>query len=85
MSLYASGESLTAAMYRDGAPHIIVGSPYKTNSVKLHIYDLIAHDTLMQLPWGCVCEIGKCFNEVNSALHELGTGAYHVGIEVSNI
>jgi PPPDE putative peptidase domain len=39
----------------------------------------------MLLPWGCVCEIGKCFNEVNSALHELGTGAYHVGIECNGI
>jgi hypothetical protein len=57
----------------------------RTNHVLLHIYDLIASDTLMQLPWGCVCEIGKCFNEVNSALHELGTGAYHVGVECNGI
>lgn len=59
--------------------------PRSTNRVLLHIYDLIASDTLMQLPWGCVCEIGKCFNEVNSALHELGTGAYHVGVECNGI
>lgn len=59
--------------------------PRKTNTVALHIYDLIAKDTLMQLPWGCVCEIGKCFNEVNSALHQLGTGAYHVGVECNGI
>jgi hypothetical protein len=57
----------------------------RLNRVSLHIYDLISSDTLMQLPWGCVCEIGKCFNEVNSALHELGTGAYHVGIECNGI
>jgi hypothetical protein len=57
----------------------------QTNHVQLHIYDLISSDTLMQLPWGCVCEIGKCFKDVNSALHELGTGAYHVGVEVNGI
>lgn len=58
----------------------------KTNSIKLHVYDLIAKDTLMMLPpFGCIVEIGKCFNEVNSALHQLGTGAYHVGIEINGI
>ena len=36
----------------------------------------------MQLPWGCHFPIGSCFNVVNSGLHTLGTGAYHVGIEV---
>jgi PPPDE putative peptidase domain len=61
------------------------GGTRQTNHVLLHIYDLIATDTLMLLPWGCVCEIGKCFNEVNSALHELGTGAYHVGVECNGI
>lgn len=55
------------------------------NRVKLHIYDLIAKDALVQLPFGCICEIGKCFNEMNTALHELGTGAYHVGVEVNGI
>jgi len=55
------------------------------NDIKLHIYDLISQDTLMQLPWGCVCEIGKVFNEVNSALHQLGTGAYHVGVEINGV
>ena len=61
-------------------------APQRPNRIKLHIYDLIAHDTLMQLPWGCgVCEIGKCFNEVNTALHELGTGAYHVGVEINGV
>jgi len=63
-----------------GAPATVeeslkVGRP---NRVILHIYDLIAKDTLVQFPspLNCVCEIGKCFNDVNSALHELGTGAY---------
>lgn len=56
----------------------------RSNHIQLHIYDLIASDTLVQLP--CfVCEIGKCFNDVNSALHELGTGAYHVGVDVNGI
>lgn len=60
-------------------------SNLKGNTIKLHIYDLIHQDTLMQLPWGCVCEIGKCFTEMNSALHAVGTGAYHVGIEVNDV
>lgn len=54
----------------------------KTNRIKLHVYDLIAEETVMQLPWGCHFPIGQCFNAVNSGLHTLGTGAYHVGIEV---
>lgn len=74
---------------RDDEEHeqdpVTVVDTHQGNSIKLHVYDLIAHDTLMQLPWGCVCEIGKCFNEFNSALHKLGTGAYHVGIEVNGI
>jgi hypothetical protein len=69
----AASSARTAASFR------------RTNNIKLHVYDLISQDTLMQLPWGCVCEIGKCFNEVNSALHELGTGAYHVGVEVNGV
>jgi hypothetical protein len=55
----------------------------RTNLIKLHVYDLIAEETMMQLPWGCNFPIGTCFNVVNSGLHTLGTGAYHVGIEVS--
>jgi hypothetical protein len=57
----------------------------RPNDIKLHIYDLISKDTLMALPFGCICEIGKCFNDVNTALHELGTGAYHVGVEVNGV
>ena len=54
---------------------VVNGRP---NRVQLHVYDLIKADTLVQFPspLNCVCEIGKCFNDVNSALHELGTGAY---------
>lgn len=59
--------------------------PIRSNTVMLHIYDLIANDTLVELPWGCVFELGKCFSGMNSALHELGTGAYHVGVEINGI
>jgi hypothetical protein len=58
-------------------------APLKSNRIRLHIYDLIANETVMQLPWGCHFPIGQCFNAVNTGLHTLGTGAYHVGIEVS--
>ncbi len=54
----------------------------RSNRIKLHVYDLIAQETVMQLPWGCHFPIGQCFNALNSGLHTLGTGAYHVGIEV---
>lgn len=57
--------------------------PLRSNRIRLHVYDLIAQETIMQLPWGCHFPIGQCFNAVNSGLHTLGTGAYHVGIEVS--
>lgn len=57
-------------------------TPVKTNRIRLHVYDLIAEETIMQLPWGLHFPIGQCFNAVNSGLHTLGTGAYHVGIEV---
>ena len=56
--------------------------PSKMNWIKLHVYDLITDEAIMQLPWGCHFPIGQCFNAVNSGLHTLGTGAYHVGIEV---
>jgi hypothetical protein len=56
--------------------------PSRTNRIRLHVYDLIAQETVVQLPWGCHFPIGQCFSVVNSSLHELGTGAYHVGVEV---
>jgi hypothetical protein len=55
----------------------------RNNRIQLHIYDLISQDALMQLPMGFMCEIGKVFNDVNSACHDLGTGAYHVGVEIN--
>lgn len=60
-------------------------SPNRRNRIKLHVYDLIPVETMMQLPWGCMIPIGKCFDVVNSSLHSLGTGAYHVGVEVNGI
>lgn len=57
------------------------------NRVKLHIYDLLATETYVELfpSWGCNFPIGKCLNVVNSGLHVLGTGAYHCGIEVNGV
>ena len=56
------------------------------NKICLHVYDLISKDALMLIPpFGCIVEIGRCFANMNSALHELGTGAYHVGIEVNGV
>ena len=57
--------------------------PMRTNRVKLHVYDLIASEVIMPL-WGCHFPIGSCFNALNNSLHQMGTGAYHVGIEVSS-
>lgn len=58
----------------------------QTNRIQLHVYDLIEKDTLMSLPpFGCVVEIGKCFADMNSALHAVGTGAYHVGVEINGV
>jgi len=57
----------------------------RVNNIKMHVYDLIARETTMPLPWGCDCPIGKCFSAVNSTLHALGTGAYHVGVEINGI
>jgi PPPDE putative peptidase domain len=71
--------------HAEDGEYVIPPPSGSTNDIKLHIYDLISKDTLMALPFGCVCEIGKCFNDVNTALHELGTGAYHVGLEINGV
>ncbi len=56
------------------------------NRILLHVYDLIETDTLMMIPpFGCIVEIGKCFANVNTALHAVGTGAYHVGVEINGV
>jgi hypothetical protein len=54
----------------------------KTNRIRLHVYDLVENDTQLDL-FGCYFPLGQCFNALNSSLHSMGTGAYHVGIEVS--
>ena len=65
---------------RGPVPH----PPKRTsNTVRLHIYDLISNDTIMQLPWGFEFPIGQCFVTMNNGLNALGTGVYHCGIEVS--
>lgn len=58
---------------------------HRRNRIKLHVYDLIPAETVMQLPWGCMLPIGKCFDVLNSGLHSMGTGAYHVGVEVNGV
>ena len=55
------------------------------NVIRLHVYDLLTNDTIMQLPFGCEFPIGKCFESMNNGLHALGTGAYHCGLEVNGI
>lgn len=55
------------------------------NRVMIHVYDLIPSETMVKLPWGCDFPLGQCFNMVNSGLHMMGTGAYHVGVEVNGI
>ena len=55
------------------------------NVIRLHVYDLLTNDTVMQLPFGCEFPIGKCFESMNDGLHALGTGAYHCGLEVNGI
>jgi hypothetical protein len=53
------------------------------NHVKIHIYDLLTNDSFLEVPYlSCNFPIGKCFNAVNDKCHVLGTGAYHVGVEV---
>ena len=55
------------------------------NVIRLHVYDLLTSDTIMQLPFGCEFPIGKCFESMNNGLHALGTGAYHCGLEINGI
>lgn len=56
----------------------------KTCWVKLHVYDLLADDTQLDV-WGCHFPLGQVFNAFNSSLHSIGTGAYHVGLEINGI
>jgi hypothetical protein len=57
----------------------------KSNRIKLHIYDLITPETRIDL-WGLYhFPLGAVFNVVNSSLHSIGTGVYHVGVEVRSL
>lgn len=64
-----------------GAP---VAPPRTFNRVQVHVYDLIHRETVLETPW-CDFPIGQCFNTLNDGMHCLGTGAYHVGIEVNGL
>jgi len=58
------------------------------SEVKLNIYDLLENDALLDVEGGwCSVQfpIGACFKHMNDGLHLLGTGAYHVGVEVDNV
>jgi hypothetical protein len=52
------------------------------NRIRLHVYDLVADSTVVPLFGVFEFPVGQIFNALNSGLHTLGTGAYHVGIEV---
>ena len=56
--------------------------PFISNRIKLHIYDLISSDTTYELPLGVTLPIGTYFSVLNDGLHRIGSGAYHVGVEV---
>ena len=57
-----------------------------TNSVRIHVYDLLPKDAEIELfSWGCHVPIGQCLVTMNDGLHALGSGAYHVGVEVNGV
>jgi len=56
----------------------------KSNRIRLHVYDLVSREIQLDL-FGCHFPLGQCFNTVNNSLHSMGTGAYHVGIEVNGV
>ena len=62
---------------------IPVDGERRRNSVKIHVYDLLQRDALVEMPYfNCNFPIGQCFKVMNNAANCLGTGAYHVGVEV---
>ena len=76
------GEVVNAAPYdNDG---LAAGGARQYNHVKIHVYDLMTNDSLVEMPYfNCNFPIGHCFKVVNDGCHMFGTGAYHVGVEVS--
>jgi len=73
----------TSRQARFGRPKI--NDTVILNSVKIHVYDLLEHETVMRLWNSCDCPLGKVFQAVNNGLHCLGSGAYHAGIEVNGV
>mmetsp|Transcript_13051 Transcript_13051/g.28286 ORF Transcript_13051/g.28286 Transcript_13051/m.28286 type:complete len:700 (-) Transcript_13051:61-2160(-) len=60
--------------------------PRTTNTIRIHVYDLLSSDAYVELfSWGCNIPVGRCFHAVNDGLHAVGSGAYHVGVEVNGI
>ena len=59
---------------------------FQTNAVKIHVYDLLTQDALVEMPYlNCNFPIGRCFKAVNDSCNYFGTGAYHVGVEVNGV
>ena len=68
----------------DNAGIVAEGGVRRYNHVKIHVYDLMTKDSLVEMPYfNCNFPIGHCFKVVNDGCHMFGTGAYHVGVEVS--
>ena len=81
----ASGTSIrSSAVPRRGLT--LQTPPATTNSVRIHVYDLLPKDAEIELfSWGCHVPIGQCLVTMNDGLHALGSGAYHVGVEVNGV
>lgn len=75
------GEVLNAVPYdNEGA----AGGVRQYNHVRIHVYDLVTKDSLVEMPYfNCNFPLGTCFKVCNDGCHMIGTGAYHVGVEVS--
>ena len=59
---------------------------FQTNEVKIHVYDLLTKDCLFEMPYlNCNFPLGRCFKAVNDGANYLGTGVYHVGVEVNGV
>ena len=52
-----------------------------TNRIRLNIYDLLKDTTSMPM-CGVDLPIGQIFNSCNNGMNSLGTGVYHVGVQV---
>ncbi|KAL3944242.1 MAG: hypothetical protein SGBAC_001685 [Bacillariaceae sp.] len=56
-----------------------------TNRIRLHVYDLIVESAVVPVFGVFELPVGQIFSALNSGLHTLGTGAYHVGVEVNGV